>query len=84
MGGVLFFASLFFVAIAVQPGTLAFSMKTEQTNKEKPSSGTVIAEKYRARMNSYTDSQRQELMNQAMASIYSAHHAPAKTNARRG
>jgi len=77
-------STLFFVAIAAQPETLVFSMKTEQLNKQKPSSGTVIAEKYRARMNSCTDSQRQELMNQAMASIYSAHHASAKTNARRG
>ena len=45
---------------------------------ERPSTGTVIAEKHRSRLNSATDAQRSALFAKGMQLIYGNNHA-AKT-----
>ena len=42
---------------------------------ERPSTGTVIAEKHRARLNSATDAQRSVLFAKGMQLIYGHGHA---------
>lgn len=46
-------------------------MKKHQLISAKKSRGTVIAEKARAKANSYTDKKRSDLLEQGMAIIYS-------------
>jgi hypothetical protein len=43
----------------------------------KPSRGTLIAAECRARMNTYTDEQRQALLHRGLARIYAAAAANA-------
>lgn len=55
---------------------MANSKPKHQT--ERPSTGTVIAEKHRARLNSASDAQRSALFAKGMQLIYGHGHA-AKT-----
>jgi hypothetical protein len=51
--------------------------------RPRPSRGTVIAEKHRARLNTATDAQRSALFAKGMSLIYGSGHAP-KTPVGRG
>jgi hypothetical protein len=52
------------------------------TRTPKPSPGTVIAAECRARMNTYTDGQRQALLHRGLARIYAAAADADKARAR--
>jgi predicted RNase H-like HicB family nuclease len=52
------------------------------TRPPKPSRGTLIAAECRARMNTYTDEQRQALLHRGLARIYSAAANADKARAR--
>jgi hypothetical protein len=56
-------------------------MKSMSTARQ-PSEGTLIVEKCRKRMNNYTDAQRQELLERALARVYATPNVPVKTHSR--
>ncbi|WP_277509730.1 MULTISPECIES: hypothetical protein [unclassified Ereboglobus] len=50
----------------------------------KPSKGTLVVQKYRAQMNTLTDAERLDLLNEGLAMIYSKpSHAPKAQSRRR-
>jgi hypothetical protein len=58
-------------------------MKKHGPTTDKKSRGTVIAEKARAKANSFTDKKRSDLIEQGMAIIYGGlNHAKSPVNRR--
>ncbi|MDR1010921.1 MAG: hypothetical protein LBM04_07300 [Opitutaceae bacterium] len=49
----------------------------------EPSIGTLIVQKHRPQMNKFTDSERQQLLDRAMARIYAAPNVTTNPKARR-
>ncbi len=52
--------------------TAKFKLKTAAKEPKTKSVGTVMAENIRAELNNATDSERERLLNEGMARIYSA------------
>ena len=52
--------------------------KKPRSRAERPTGATMVAEKYRARLNSFPDNQRAALLEEGMQLIYGVQR-PAKT-----
>ncbi len=58
------------------------STKKPLSRAERPTRGTVVAQKYRAKLNSLPDNQRATLLEEGMQLIY-GDQRPSKTTVRR-